>query len=722
MVVKYKRNQKKLTPFKVVCIYLIAFILVSVHEIDRIVPWIERISLDWKSYPTIEKNCGVIRAFSQKIGIPEVVAAENSLLAWASELPQVGGSTETVVANNIQAAITVPEKTEKTEAMETSLSENALKEEHEAPVGPEVVKTEDESNTVPQVEEQTPETSIIIADDAAAPELQPEVKVAEEGTAPEKDDLAKSQTDEAPVIEKSRDITESSQGKNIGNKQAKLRPKKILLAGDSMMLEGLGPVLQRKLMKYPGLKVVREGKYSSGLSRPDFFDWMANLETILDKHKPDLLVVCLGANDTQDILDGNRKRHIVKTESWNKIYEQRAEQFLGIAEKKGVRTFWIGLPIMGKKTYNSRVENLNGLQKKACEAKANCDYIDTWLVLADSKNQYTTFIKDSKGRHIRIRSKDLIHLTESGGDVISDYFIEKTKKYIELPLDDGTYASDKKNSLEKPEIIKNPPARDLSTNISLNTLYSEARGKETKYYAFVPEAQDENKDGKMPVLYLLHGALDGYDAWKTNAGDQVAMLAQRHGIVVITPDGDPFGWYADSPFDQQNRIETFFIEELIPDVENRFPVDPKKRGVAGLSMGGHGAFALSLRNPGLFNSISSMSGVLDITRHSEEWELERVFGVKNDINTVVWNSYSALVLAEQRKDLLSDTPVLITVSTGDSFVLEDNRLFHKRLSELGVKHQYKESPGNHDWKYWVLQLPEHMAFHAQALTTGGQEQ
>jgi hypothetical protein len=32
------------------------------------------------------------------------------------------------------------------------------------------------------------------------------------------------------------------------------------------------------------------------------------------------------------------------------------------------------------------------------------------------------------------------------------------------------------------------------------------------YYAFVP--RESGKDERFPVLYLLHGAFDGYTAWK----------------------------------------------------------------------------------------------------------------------------------------------------------------------------------------------------------------
>ena len=68
----------------------------------------------------------------------------------------------------------------------------------------------------------------------------------------------------------------------------------VLLVGDSMMMEGFGPVLQRTLRKRPDLEVVREGKYSTGLSRQDYFDWPAQLEKLVEKHNPDMVVICMG--------------------------------------------------------------------------------------------------------------------------------------------------------------------------------------------------------------------------------------------------------------------------------------------------------------------------------------------------------------------------------------------------------------------------------------------
>lgn len=164
--------------------------------------------------------------------------------------------------------------------------------------------------------------------------------------------------------------------------------------------------------------MVREGKYSTGLSRQDYFDWPAQLEKLVGKYNPDMVVICMGANDPQDIIDENRKRHHADSESWKTIYRSRAERLLAVATAKGAKAVWVGLPVMGKEPYSTRVRRLSELQKEACETY-HAAFVDTVKVLADAQGNYTTFKVDDKGRHIRLRYKDMVHVTEDGGAMLS---------------------------------------------------------------------------------------------------------------------------------------------------------------------------------------------------------------------------------------------------------------------------------------------------------------
>jgi len=88
-------------------------------------------------------------------------------------------------------------------------------------------------------------------------------------------------------------------------------------------------------------------------------------------------------------------------------------------------------------------------------------------------------------------------------------------------------------------------------------------------------------------------------------------LAAQYGLVIVTPDGDPGGWYVDSARVEGANIQSYLLKELVPDVDHRLPVS-SYRAVSGLSMGGNGAIALALKQPGTFHAVSSLSGVVEL--------------------------------------------------------------------------------------------------------------
>ena len=491
----------------------------------------------------------------------------------------------------------------------------------------------------------------------------------------------------------------------------------VLLVGDSMMMEGFGPVLQRTLRKRPDLEVVREGKYSTGLSRQDYFDWPAQLEKLVGKYNPDMVVICMGANDPQDIIDETRKRHHADSESWKTIYRSRAERLLAVATAKGAKAVWVGLPVMGKEPYSTRVRRLSELQKEACETY-HASFVDTVKVLADAQGNYTTFKVDDKGRHVRLRYKDMVHVTEDGGAMLSaavEPVVEKElllgrNKAAERPAPQALPSSASSSPLpaESPlPAVAEASAEQGGIPFTVDSMF---RGGKIPCYAFLPA--DRKPGERFPVVYLLHGAFEDAGVWNTRAGALLSKLATRERLVFIAPSCGRTGWYADSPYLKKSRIESFFARELMPYVERAFPVLPK-RGVMGMSMGGHGSFVLALRHPGSFASVSSMSGVMDITRHPDQWKIRDVLGPMN-ANKALWQSYSAEDLLKRSK-AAGMPAMLITTGQQDAYVVPENRAFRDTLRRGGFSYQYREAPGLHDWTYWLDELPLHVAFHAGVL-------
>ena len=76
---------------------------------------------------------------------------------------------------------------------------------------------------------------------------------------------------------------------------------RVVVVGDSLA-SGFGVYLER-VMKPSLVRVSRQGRISTGLARPDYFDWPVALSEIVDNFRPDLIVVMLGENDNQALRD-----------------------------------------------------------------------------------------------------------------------------------------------------------------------------------------------------------------------------------------------------------------------------------------------------------------------------------------------------------------------------------------------------------------------------------
>lgn len=114
---------------------------------------------------------------------------------------------------------------------------------------------------------------------------------------------------------------------------------RVLLAGSSTMGSPLGGLLDKALSRL-GHLVTRRVKASSGLARPDFFDWKVELERAIADHDPHVVVLQLGSNDFQPIRFAAREaerearagRPIVKRQSplWPAIYAERVDELLEV--------------------------------------------------------------------------------------------------------------------------------------------------------------------------------------------------------------------------------------------------------------------------------------------------------------------------------------------------------------------------------------------------------
>lgn len=165
----------------------------------------------------------------------------------------------------------------------------------------------------------------------------------------------------------------------------------------------------------------------------------------------------------------------------------------------------------------------------------------------------------------------------------------------------------------------NPVVRPLPEGLQTVEFYSPAVQRTMKYDIVLPPGYEDG-DKHYPVLYLLHGYMQNYTVWGRNLG--AAFYARSLGeLILVLPDAGNT-WFVNYASDDEgkNQWEDYLIEDVIGNVETNFRTIEQREGraIAGLSMGGFGAFSLGLRHPDMFISLGSTSGALNYARDRAE--------------------------------------------------------------------------------------------------------
>jgi len=246
-------------------------------------------------------------------------------------------------------------------------------------------------------------------------------------------------------------------------------------------------------------------------------------------------------------------------------------------------------------------------------------------------------------------------------------------------------------------------------------------GSTLPYNVILPPDYDTSTTTRYPVLYLLHGLTGHYSDWASRSN--VADHAAQYRMIIVTPEGND-GWYTNNAGIPNEKYESYILDELIPDVAQRYRTIEARygRAIAGLSMGGYGAIKFGLKSPLTFAFAASMSGAFAITRVPEKDlrqlapVLLKLFGPMgsdtrkaNDIFDLVENfpANQLAVLPYFYFDCGTEDP-LATVFTS-------NRDLAKLMFDKKIPHEFRELPGDHSWAYWDQQIPHVLEVAAQKM-------
>lgn len=133
----------------------------------------------------------------------------------------------------------------------------------------------------------------------------------------------------------------------------------------------------------------------------------------------------------------------------------------------------------------------------------------------------------------------------------------------------------------------------------------------------------------------------------------------------------------------------FFVEELLPYIEERYPIrkEASSRVIAGDSLGGTVSLHLALDNPTLFQRMISLSGAFF------QPTLDRITQEDNLSWLTLW-----MVVGTEETD--------VETNIGTFDFVDWNRQAKVLLEQKQVQLHYSEKPGRHVWGLWQNQLPD----------------
>lgn len=221
---------------------------------------------------------------------------------------------------------------------------------------------------------------------------------------------------------------------------------------------------------------------------------------------------------------------------------------------------------------------------------------------------------------------------------------------------------------------------------------------------FDEERKKQIKENGFPVLYLLHGLSDDNTVWTRQTS--IERYAKEYGLAVIMPNVNR-SFYTDMKHGL--NYYTYLTKEIPELVSNYFPISTKREDnfIAGLSMGGYGAFMIALRNPEMFSAAASLSGVVDLTPVFDYDDaqvnpmVEMLFGSKLEY---LQTDYNILKLIKKQKENVVNLPRLFQCCGTEDFLYLINQRFKSAAIKCSLDLTYEEGPGAHEWSYWDAQI------------------
>ena len=200
-------------------------------------------------------------------------------------------------------------------------------------------------------------------------------------------------------------------------------PSKVFIVGDSDA-GTFGPYLQSLLDGTGIVTTELDYKVSSGLARPDFYDWPAEIDAQLPAVDPDIVVATFGGNDAQGLSVASGEFIVgdpVGNEAeWTTEYQARVGAVMDQLLAGGRTVIWVGIPNDDNPDVTARMAIQDKAAKAAAAERPDVVFIDTWKRFSGRDGGWAEFVIDPRdGQGKDVRADDGFHLNQNGAEILA---------------------------------------------------------------------------------------------------------------------------------------------------------------------------------------------------------------------------------------------------------------------------------------------------------------
>ena len=208
-------------------------------------------------------------------------------------------------------------------------------------------------------------------------------------------------------------------------------PLRVYIGGDSIIRDA-GDAFLNIASDSPLFETTLHYENATGLTRPDFYDWPAAFTDDMAEHRPEVVFVLFGGNDSQGIIGPNGEALPGPSDPrWREEYARRVAGVMDVLRADDRVVYWISLPPMRDDGFDGRARIMNDIYRSAAESRPWMTYLDTFPIFGDDQGEYLERKEDASGDLVDLRQEDGVHLSQPGASQLARVMLDMIDEEIQ---------------------------------------------------------------------------------------------------------------------------------------------------------------------------------------------------------------------------------------------------------------------------------------------------